>query len=322
MMSPKEMNPKNQGFLISIVAPVWNESELLPEFYQRVYKALKDYRFELILVDDGSSDSSWGLIESYASKDPRVKAVSFSRNFGHQAALTAGLEHAQGDAVIFIDSDLQDPPEFIPEMIHKWQEGFDVVYCIRSRRPGESLFKLATAALFYRLLKKISRVDVPVDTGDFRLISRKVGDALMKLPERIRYLRGLTSWAGYRQTGIQYQRSERTRGETKFSLFRMIKLALDGITSLSSVPLQMVSYLGLIVTLVAFVMILYSLYVYFFTDTTVKGWTSLMIVFVFLGGIQLLVTGIIGEYIGRIYDEVKNRPVYLVQKTIGFDSKP
>ena len=303
--------------LISIAAPVYNEEELLPLFYQRIANVLRDYAFEIVFVDDGSRDRSWSVIEQIAQKDPRVKGVRFSRNFGHQPALTAGLEHASGEVVVLIDSDLQDPPELILDMIQKWQEGFDVVYAIRSERKGETWFKKITATYFYRFLRHSSRLDIPLETGDFRLMSREVVQALSRLPERVRFLRGLSSWVGFKQTGIPYTRDKREAGSTKFPLFKMLKFAFDGISSFSLMPLQFATYLGMAATFLSFVILVYSLVIRFFVASVVPGWASLMTAIVFMGGVQLMMIGIIGEYVGRIYEEVKHRPMYIVGERIG-----
>ena len=305
--------------MISVVAPVYNEAGVLREFHGRLVKALSSEPFEMIFVNDGSRDSSWAVLRELAHEDPRVRLLSFSRNFGHEAAISAGLEHAEGDAVIILDSDLQDPPETIPEMIKKWKEGYEVVYGVRKERQGEGPFKRWTAMIFYRLFRQAASFDAPLEAGDFRLLSRPVVNILKQLPERVQYLRGLVSWAGFRQTGVPYSREKRFAGETKFSLWRMLRFAFDGLTSFSSAPLQLASYLGLAVTFAAFLVGLYSLYIRLFTDTAVKGWTSLLTVIIFLGGIQLLMIGVIGEYIGRIYEEVKQRPRYLIQEKIGFE---
>ncbi len=302
---------------ISVVVPVYNEDKVLTEFYNRTTAALGKSDFEILFIDDGSTDSSWEIIQGFAAKDRRVMGVCLSRNFGHQAALTAGLEHANGQAVVTIDCDLQDPPEAIPQMIEKWREGYDVVLAKRTERKGESAFKKWTALLFYKLFRRLSRVNLEVEAGDFRLLSRTVVNVLNQTPERIRFLRALTSWAGFKQTAITYLRDARFAGETKYPLFKMIRLALDGLTSFSSTPLQLASYLGFAVTSVAFLIGLYSLSIRIFTPTAVKGWTSILVVTIFLGGIQLVMIGIIGEYIARIYEEVKRRPLYLVQKKVG-----
>ncbi len=301
---------------ISVVAPVFNEAQTIREFFTRVTQTLKNFSFELVLVDDGSHDLSWQIIQELAKSNKSIRAIRLARNFGHQAALTAGLEHAKGDAVIIIDSDLQDPPEIILEMIEKWKEGFDVVYGVRKERKGESLFKKTTASLFYHFFRSTSQINAPLEAGDFRLLSRNVVNALKQLPERVRFLRGLTSWVGFKQTGVYYTRDPRFSGETKFSIVRMLRFALDGITSFSALPLQMAIYVGFFTTLISILVIFYSLYIKLFSHDVVPGWTSLLSVVVFLGGVQLLMIGVIGEYISRIYQEVKQRPVYIVEQTI------
>lgn len=306
---------------LSIVVPVFNEEEILPQFYQRTSAAMVSIPHEILFLDDGSSDRSWQIISELSRKDSRVRGLSFSRNFGHQAALTAGLEHATGDAVVLIDADLQDPPELIPQMVQKWLEGYDVVYGVRTHRKGETFFKKITATIFYQLLRKTSPVDIPLETGDFRLMSRRVVDGLNHMPERVRFLRGLSSWVGFRQTGIPYDRDERSAGVTKFPLFRMLKFASDGVTSFSIVPLQLASYLGLLATTISLVIGIWTLLTHFLNHDVVRGWPSLMIGMTFLGGIQLLMIGIIGEYIGRIYEEVKQRPFYLIKEQAGSSEK-
>ncbi len=303
--------------LISVVAPVFNEEQTLPEFVARVSAALSSYTFELILVDDGSRDASWSLIQEAARKNSSIHGLRFSRNFGHQPALSAGLAQARGDAVVLIDGDLQDPPEMIPLMIEKWKSGADVVYGVRTERKGETAFKKITASLFYQLINRISHVKIPLETGDFRLLSRRSADALKSLPERVRFMRGLTSWVGFKQEEILYSRDPRFGGETKFSFFKMLKFALDGITSFTAVPLQMATYLGLFMSAAAALFAVYSLAVWIFTSAPVKGWTSLLLVVVMLGGIQLIMIGLIGEYIARIYEEVKQRPLYLISEKAG-----
>ena len=310
-----QANSRNE--LISVVVPVFNEEGVLKEFYARTIAALSSCHFLLLFIDDGSSDSSWKIVQELAGNDARVRGISLSRNFGHQAALTAGLEHAEGDAVVTIDCDLQDPPEVIPQMIEKWKEGYDVVLGKRFERKGESAFKKITARLFYHLFRRLTRMDMSVETGDFRLLSRNVVNVLNQIPERIRFLRALTTWAGYKQVIVSYSRDKRFAGETKYPLFKMVRLAVDGLTSFSSAPLQLASFLGFAVTTVAFLVGLYSLYIRIFTQTAVKGWTSTLIITIFLGGIQLVMIGIIGEYIARIYEEVKRRPIYLIQEKIG-----
>ncbi len=311
----------NRELTISVVAPVYNEAETLEEFYRQVVRVLEGYDYEIIFVNDGSVDNSWEVLRKISEKDNRVRSLRFSRNFGHQAAISAGLDHAKGDAVIIMDSDLQDPPELIPAMIAKWREGYDVVYGTRSERQGEGLFKKWTATFFYRLFRQTTNIDAPLEAGDFRLLSRPVVEAIRQLPERVRFLRGLVSWAGFQQVGIPYSRKKRFAGTSKYPLWRMLRFAFDGITSFSSVPLQFASFLGLVVTMIAFLVGLYSLYIRLCTPTAVQGWTSILIVIIFLGGIQLVMIGVIGEYIGRIYEEVKRRPLYLVQEKIGFEAK-
>ena len=304
---------------LSIVAPVYNEEHVLRKFYDRVSAALQGAAYEILFLDDGSRDRSWEIIADLALRDARVRGLSFSRNFGHQAALTAGLEHASGKAVILIDADLQDPPELIPQMVKKWEEGHDVVYGVRSQRKGETFFKKATATLFYRLLRRTSPVDIPLEAGDFRLMSRKVVEALNQMPERVRFLRGLSSWVGFRQTGIAYERDERHAGVSKFPFFRMLRFASDGVTSFSIVPLQLASYLGLTATAVSLLIAIWTLLTHFLNHQVVRGWPSLMIGITFMGGVQLLMIGIIGEYIGRIYEEVKQRPFYLIKERVGYE---
>jgi polyisoprenyl-phosphate glycosyltransferase len=252
-------------------------------------------------------------------RDSHVRILNFSRNFGHQVAVTAGIQHATGDAVVLIDADLQDPPELIKEFVRKWQEGYDVVYAIRKSRAGETWFKKFTAAIYYRTLRKLIDIEIPLDTGDFRLMSRKVVDSLNAMPERHRFIRGLVSWVGFKQIGVEYERQERFAGETKYPLKKMIKFALDGITAFSYKPLQLASWLGVYAALIGFVGILAIIALKFLTEVTVQGWSSLMVVVLFIGGVQLGILGIMGEYLGRIYDEVRGRPLYLLQERIGFD---
>ncbi len=305
--------------LISIVTPVFNEELILDQFYKRVSDVFKslDVDFEVVFIDDGSTDTSWQKLEKLHAADQRVNAVRFSRNFGYSAAMSAGLDFARGDAVVIIDSDLQDPPELIPSLIEQWKKGFDIVYAVRKRREGETFFKKITASIFYRLLRLLSQVDIPADTGDFRLVSRRVILALQSFPERVRFVRGLTSWTGFPQTGISYERESRTVGETKFKLMKMVRFAFDGITSFSSAPLSVANYLGLFATGVAFFVLIYAFYMHWSGAGTVPGWTSTIVCVLFLGGIQLLTLGILGEYIGRIYQEIKGRPLYLVDRALG-----
>ncbi len=271
--------------------------------------------YELIFVNDGSVDDSLKILKEFALFDERIKFVSFSRNFGHQNAVMAGIVHSTGEAIVIIDGDLQDPPELIPEMYTKYVEGYKVVYAKRKHRLGESVFKKATAKLFYKLLKKITSFNIPVDTGDFRLISREVANHLINMGEGSKFLRGQIAWLGFKQTGVEFERQERTAGKTKYTFKKMMRLALDGITSFSNFPLQIATFLGFVFSFIAFLIILYALFSKFILNEVVTGWTSLMISSMFLGGIQLLCIGIIGEYISRISVDVKKRPPFIVEET-------
>jgi glycosyltransferase involved in cell wall biosynthesis len=298
--------------LLSVVAPVYNEEALIEEFYGRTCGALEGIEFELVLVDDGSSDSSAAILDRLAETDPRVRVVFLSRNFGHQTALTAGLDHARGDAVVMLDADLQDPPELIPRMLDHWRGGCDVVYAVREEREGESHFKLATARWFYKLFDKLAQVELEHNSGDFRLLDRQALDALLSMRERNRFLRGMTVWVGYMQTAVPYKRDPRYAGETKYTLSRMLKFSLDAISSFSHRPLQLATLFGFLVSTVAFVAIPVVL-VLRVAGSYLPGFSSITIAILLLGGIQLIAIGIIGEYVGRIYDEVKGRPLYLVR---------
>lgn len=272
--------------------------------------------YELLLVNDGSSDGTLDAVRAELRARPHVMLVNLSRNFGHQLAATAGIELAQGEAVVLMDGDLQDPPELIAQFVQKWREGNDVVYAVRRTRKGESFFKLLTARLFYRGIKRLTNVDIPVDTGDFRLISRRVVNALKRVPERHRFLRGLVSWVGYSQVGVEYDRDERHSGETKYPLSKMLRFAVDGVTSFSDVPLRFASYLGFLSSTIAIVYALIVIGSKLFSivpPAYTKGWASTIVAVLFLGGVQLITLGILGEYIGRIYDEVKGRPLYLIR---------
>jgi dolichol-phosphate mannosyltransferase len=306
---------------ISIVAPVYNEEDVLPELARRVRAVMDETgeSWELVLVDDGSHDRSAQIINELHEADPRVNGVSFSRNFGFQIAVTAGLDHARGDAIILTDADLQDPPEVYPGMIAKWREGYDVVYGIRTSRKGETWFKLLTAKLFYRLIYRITSVDIPLDTGDFRLIDRRVVDAIRRMPERNRFLRGMVPWVGFRQTGVEYERVARFAGESKFSSVRqMMPFAVDAVTSFSYFPLRIATYLGFIIAVISMLAILTVVLLRLFgPDTPLLGQATTLVAVLFLGGVQLISLGIIGEYLGRIYDEVRGRPLYLVDKKWG-----
>jgi len=308
MSDSSPRNPK----LLSVVAPVYNEEELVEPFVRRTCAAVADYTFELVLVNDGSSDATAEILDRLASTDPRVRVVHLSRNFGHQAALTAGLEHAVGDVVAMIDADLQDPPELIPTMVARWEEGSDVVYAVRRQRDGETAFKLATASWFYKLFDKLAQVDLEPNSGDFRLLDRRALDALLTMTERSRFLRGMTVWVGFTQTAVPYEREARNAGETKYTLRKMLRFSLDAIASFSHLPLQLATYVGLVSATVAFVAIP-IVAVLRLSGSYLPGFGSLTIAILLLGGIQLIALGVIGEYVGRIYDEVKHRPLYIVR---------
>ncbi len=303
--------------LLSVVAPVYNEEDLIDEFYARVCRALDGLRFELVLVDDGSSDGTSRALERLAGSDPRVRVVFLSRNFGHQTALTAGLDHAHGDAVVMLDADLQDPPELIARMLDHWRAGCDVVYAVREEREGESRFKLATARWFYSLFDKLAQVELQHNSGDFRLLDRRALDALLSMRERNRFLRGMTVWVGYRQAAVPYRRDPRHAGETKYTLAKMLKFSLDAISSFSHRPLQLATLLGFLISGLAFIAIPVVIALRI-AGSYLPGFSSITIAILLLGGIQLIAIGIIGEYVGRIYDEVKGRPLYLVRARRNF----
>jgi dolichol-phosphate mannosyltransferase len=308
--------------VLSLVLPVFNEEAIIPELDRRLRAFLADVgsgvgeAWEVIFVNDGSKDRSLALLKELAAAEPRYKVVSFARNFGHQMAITAGLDRASGEAVVVMDADLQDPPDVVKEMVARWREGFDVVFGVRSHRHGESAFKRVTAALFYRLLRAmLGDVSIPVDAGDFRLMSRPVVLTLRALRERHRFVRGLVWWVGFRQTGVTYERPARFAGETKWPLRKMLRFAIDGITSFSTVPLRMATWLGLMAGIVAMGGVGWALYSKFFGGV-VRGWTTIMIMVGLGSSAQLLMTGILGEYVGRIYEEVKRRPLYVVESEV------
>jgi polyisoprenyl-phosphate glycosyltransferase len=298
--------------LLSVVAPVYNEEATIDEFYARVCSSLEGTVFELVLVDDGSTDSSPQALDRIAAEDPRVRVVYLSRNFGHQTALTAGLDHAEGDAVVMLDADLQDPPELIPEMLDHWRRGCDVVYAVREEREGESRFKLSTARWFYKLFDKLAQVELQHNAGDFRLLGRRALDALLSMRERNRFLRGMTVWVGYTQAAVPYSRDARYAGETKYTLSKMLRFSLDAISSFSHRPLQLATLLGFLISTVSFIAIPVVI-VLRILGSYLPGFGAITIAVLLLGGIQLIALGIIGEYVGRIYDEVKGRPLYLVK---------
>lgn len=310
---------------ISMVIPMYYEEKVVNECYKRVTEVLssiKGYEHEIIFINDGSKDKTLELLEKIAASDKQVKVISFSRNFGHQAAVTAGLKQVTGDAIVIIDADLQDPPELIPEMLKLWEEGNEVIYGKRKTRDGESAFKLFTAKMFYKTLNALSDVEIPKDTGDFRLVDRKVVDTINSLPEHNKFLRGLFSWVGYKQYPFEYERKERFAGETKYPLKKMLKLASDGIISFSTKPLKFVGTLGIISIIISLVILIYALISYIFELNQLSaGWTSLMVAITFFAGVQLLSLWIISEYIGRIYDETKGRPQYIIDKKINMEDE-
>jgi polyisoprenyl-phosphate glycosyltransferase len=303
--------------IYSIIAPVYNEQESLPVLYQRVKEVMDTTgeAWELVLIDDGSKDRSAELMRQMAAEDERVRPIIFARNFGHQIAVTAGLDYSRGDAAVIIDADLQDPPEVILEMIAKWKEGNQVVYAVRSEREGESFFKKLTASLFYRIIFRITDIKIPLDTGDFRLLDRKVIDVMGKMRERHRFLRGMSSWVGFKQTGVQYKRAARFAGVTKYPFKKMLKLALTAITSFSYFPLQLATYIGFIAAGLAVIAIPVVIIMRIVGSNAFTGQASTLLAVLFLGGVQLLSLGILGEYVGRIYDEVKGRPLYIVSQS-------
>lgn len=300
----------------SIVAPIFNEKENLPELYRRVSEVMEQTRkpWELVLVDDGSSDGSGDIIRALAKKDKRVRPVIFARNFGHQVAVTAGLDYSRGEAVVIIDSDLQDPPELILEMAKKWQEGYEVVFAVRAEREGESWFKLWTASLFYRLIYRITDVKIPLDTGDFRLMDRKVVDVMNKMRERHRFLRGMSAWVGFKQIGVEYKRAARTAGETKYPFKKMLRLAINAVTGFSYFPLQVATFFGFFSAGIAILAMPIVIYLRASGSQAFFGQASTLLAVLFLGGVQLISLGILGEYIGRLYDEAKGRPLYIVRE--------
>jgi len=309
--------------LLSVVVPIYFEEKVVPEFYARVKKVLLDLQpridHEILFIDDGSRDRSLELLKGLSQKDRTIRVISFSRNFGHQFAITAGMDHASGDAVVIIDGDLQDPPEIIPQMVEKWEEGFKVVYGVREKRKGENPVKLLTAKLFYRLIKLLSDTELPLDAGDFRLLDRKVLEALKAIREENRYMRGLVSWAGFNHCGLPYKRDARYAGKTKFTLKKMVKFAFDGILSFSDRPLKITAYLGFLITVASFLMALrIAIIKIIHPQVIVSGWTSLILTVLFMGGVQLISLGILGLYVGRQYREVKRRPLYIISERIGF----
>lgn len=310
---------------VSIVIPMYYEEEVAEECYKRVKNvliSLKDYEHEILFVNDGSKDKTLEILESIAEKDKQVKVISFSRNFGHQCAVTAGLQYVTGDAIVVIDADLQDPPELIPDMLTLWKQGNEVIYAKRKTREGESKFKLLTAKMFYRILNGLSDVEIPADTGDFRLVDREVVDVINSMPEHNKFLRGLFSWVGFKQQPFEYERKERFAGKTKYPLKKMLKLASDGIISFSTKPLKIVGGLGIITIFISILLLLYSVISYIFNlNQLTPGWTSIMVAITLFSGVQLLSIWIISEYLARIYDESKKRPQYIISKTINIEKQ-
>lgn len=310
---------------ISVVIPMYYEEQVADECYQRMNKVLtnlKGYSHEIIFVNDGSKDKTLEILEKIAQKDKNVKVISFARNFGHQCAVTAGLQYVTGDVVCIIDADLQDPPELIKDMLKKWEEGYEVIYGKRKTRKGESFFKLFTAKMFYKTLNFFSDVEIPKDTGDFRLVDRKVVDTINSMPEHNKFLRGLFSWVGYKQYAFEYERQERFAGETKYPLKKMLKLASDGIFSFSTKPLKIIGMLGIVSIFISFCILVYALLAFIFKfQGLTAGWTSIMVCITFFAGVQLTSLWVMAEYLGRMYDENKNRPQYIIAKTINVEEE-
>ena len=320
---PRPVRPKQRPAdpLLSVVCPVYDEEETIDVFYRRVKSALEGLRHEIVFVNDGSADRSAEILRGICAADRDTKLLDLSRNFGHQLAITSGIDHAAGDAVVVIDSDLQDPPEVIVRMLERWRDGYDVVYGVRSQRAGESRMKLTTAKTFYRLLNRLSDTPLPLDAGDFRLMDRSAVDALRELREENRYIRGMVSWVGFDQVGLPYERDARYAGETKYPLRRMLRLATDAVTSFSERPLRLAFALGTLITVIALALVLWFVVAKIIDPSeSVPGYTSLMVVVLFFGGIQLLSIGLLGEYVGRIYRESKERPLYVVADRVNFDA--
>jgi polyisoprenyl-phosphate glycosyltransferase len=302
---------------ISVIIPVYNEEDNIYKLHERLKSVMEqlEVAYEMIFINDGSKDNSMPMIKALSKQHPEVRFIDFSRNFGHQVAVTAGLDKSNGKAVVIIDADLQDPPELIIDMYKKMKEGFQVVYAKRKQRKGESLFKLWTAKVFYRILSKITSISIPVDTGDFRIMDRKIVEILKEMPEKNKYLRGQISWIGFNQTFVEYERQERLAGETGYTFSKMLRFALDGITGFSDLPLKIVTYFGFIVSFFAFLMMLYALYARFIVKHYEPGWASLMVVILFIGGVQMIAVGIIGEYLSRMNNNIRNRPLYIIRDT-------
>lgn len=306
---------------LSLLVPMYNEAEVIPVFFDTVLKHLEalDMELEFVCVNDGSKDTTLELIKDYAAKDARIKVISFSRNFGKEPAMTAALDFATGDAIIPIDADLQDPPELIVDMVAQWRAGFDVVYARRSSRDKDSVIKRNTAKWFYSLFNKMSETDIPANVGDYRLMDKKVVEVIRKLPEKDRFMKGIFCWPGFKNTTVEFERPERAEGETKFNMWKLWNFAISGIASFSTMPIRLGIYLGLLISAASFIYSLFIITKTLFMGVDVPGYASIMVVVLFLGGIQLFFLGLLGEYIGRIYKEVKNRPLYVVEETVNID---
>ena len=305
----------------SIVIPLYNEENVIYICWNTVNKIMQKLseKFEIILVNDGSIDKTQVIAEELCRKNSNTKLINFSRNFGHQAAISAGIQYASGKAIVIIDADLQDPPELIPEMIKKWKDGYHVVYAKRKKRKGEGFFKKITALFFYRFLNNLTDINIPLNTGDFRLIDSRIKNELNLLPEKSRYVRGLITWLGFKQTYISYIREKRYAGKSKYPITKILKFAVDGITAFSYKPLRLATISGIFLSFLSFAYLIFIIYQRFFTTTTIKGWSSIIVINLFFNGFILIILGILGEYVGRIYEEVKMRPLYIIQNTIGFE---
>ncbi len=322
---PRPFTVRRSSFVLSVVVPCYNEEAVARETHRRLTKVLAGVGaadYEVVYVDDGSRDRTPEVLRELQLGDARARVLRLSRNFGHQVAVTAGLEHARGDAVVVIDADLQDPPEVIEEMVARWREGADVAYGERAERAGETRFKLWTAHAFYRLMNRLSKVEIPLDAGDFRLMDRRVVDALLAMPERDRFLRGMVAWVGFRQVAVRYSRAPRFAGASKHPLLKMLRFAADAVLSFSFAPLRLAVWMGFVALGMALAGIVYAVVLRFFFDPShwVRGWASLFVAVLFMGGVQLISLGIIGEYVGRIYGESKQRPLYFVRERLGFEA--
>lgn len=312
---------ENSNIKLSVVVPMYFEEEVVHECHRRLSLAIADFDYEILYINDGSTDNTLPILKEIASNDKRIKIVSFSRNFGHQAAVTAGIKYAKGDCIVIIDADLQDPPELIPDMVELWKQGYEVVYAQRKKRKGESVFKRISAKVFYKLLSSLTDTEIPNDTGDFRLIDKKVANAFKQMGEHNRFIRGMVAWLGFKQIPIEYVRDVRFAGETKYPLKKMIKLALDGIMSFSVKPLKLVINLGALTLLFSLGIIVYVLISKFTGNALTEGWASTMVIITMLSGVQLISLGVVGGYVSRIYEESRNRPIYLVSEEINTEGK-